>query len=142
MKEILTDSAEKTMEFASFLARGLKPGDIVALVGELGTGKTVFVKGLAKGLGVREHEYVNSPTFVIVKEYRGRVDLYHFDVYRLDEKSFCDTMDYERYFYGQGVTVIEWADKVASELPEKYLEVKIEHAGGDKRKIRITHVSG
>lgn len=135
---VRTDSEPETMELGSCLAGTLEAGDLVALIGDLGAGKTVFVKGVAKGLGVAEYLYVNSPSFVILKEYRGRIDLYHFDVYRLDPRAFADTLDYDRYFYGEGVAVVEWADRVADLLPEDRIEVSIEHEGENSRKFTIT----
>ena len=128
------------MDVASRLAKRLDEGDFVALVGELGSGKTMFVKGLAKGLGVEDYTYVNSPSFVVLKEYTGEKSLYHFDVYRLDQKSFCDTLDYERYFYNTGITVVEWADKLPDILPEEYLLVKISYHDGDKRRLEFKGV--
>ncbi len=139
-KIITTHSPEETMELASDLAKKLNAGDLIALIGNLGAGKTMFVKGLAKGLGVKDHSYVNSPSFVILKEYEGKRNLYHFDVYRLEAESFCDTLDYRKYFYGDGVTVVEWADKIKDILPEEYLEIKIEHAGDTERRIEINPV--
>jgi tRNA threonylcarbamoyladenosine biosynthesis protein TsaE len=137
-KVFITDSPKKTIELASRLAKSLGKGDVVALVGGLGAGKTIFAKGLAKGLGVADHSHVNSPSFVIMKEYSGKkVDLYHFDVYRLEEENFRDTLDYRSYFYGDGVTVVEWADKIIPELPEEYLEVSLEYKGIEKRKITL-----
>ena len=136
-KKIITYSPKETIDLAAGLAGKLNGGDIIALIGGLGAGKTVFVKGIAKGLGVADHDYVNSPTFVIVKEYQGKKELYHFDVYRLEEQSFCDTMDYKKYFYGEGITVVEWADKIIDELPEDYLEVRIEHKGIEAREITL-----
>lgn len=141
MKVLVTHSPEETIELASSLSGHLSGGDVVALVGELGSGKTMFVKGLAKGLGVKEYEYVNSPSFVIIKEYPGKkIDLYHFDVYRLESSEFCDTLDWEKYFYGSGITVIEWADKVLDLLPEEYIKVKIDHLGENERKLEIKPV--
>lgn len=137
MKKIITRSPEETMELAERIARGLGPGDFIALNGELGAGKTVFVKGVAKGLGIAEPLYVNSPSFVVMKEYHGDLDLYHFDVYRLDPESFCDTLDYERYFYGDGVTVVEWADKIQDVLPEEYIEIGICHKSPEEREFNI-----
>jgi len=100
-------------------------GDVVALNGDLGAGKTVFAKGMARGLGLMDYAHVNSPTFVIMKEYHGDLPLYHFDVYRLEERDFEDTVDYNDYFYGDGISVIEWAEKIAEVLPEDHLEIKI-----------------
>ena len=133
----LSKSVEETMEIGANFAKGLKRGDCVALIGDLGAGKTVFTKGVAKGLGVKNARYVNSPTFVIIKEYEGRFPLYHFDLYRLDGHSGNDFMNYEEYFYGDGVTVIEWADKIRELLPEKYIEVKLTVVDENKRRIEI-----
>jgi tRNA threonylcarbamoyladenosine biosynthesis protein TsaE len=140
VQEILikTDSPYKTMAVAEGFAKRLPRGTLVALNGELGAGKTVFVKGIAKGLGVPDHLYVNSPTFVIMKEYHGDMPLYHFDVYRLDKGSFEESVDHERYFYGDGVTVVEWADKVADLLPEDRVDILIEHISPSERSIRFT----
>ena len=137
MRMITTNSPDETLELGSKLARKLAPGDLVALIGELGAGKTMFTKGIAKGLGVGEYDYVNSPSFVVMKEYPGEKPLYHFDIYRLEEKSFSETLDYEEYFYGDGVTVVEWADKVADILPEEYLEVRISYLDEDKRRFEF-----
>jgi len=133
----LSKSVEETIEIGAMLAKGLKHGDIVGLVGKLGSGKTVFTKGIAKGLGVRGVRYVNSPTFVIIKEYKGKIPLYHFDLYRINKSNMIDLETYEEYFYGDGVTVIEWADKIRKILPKKYLEVKLSVVGENERKIEI-----
>jgi len=127
MNTITTNIEEQTIELAVRLAKLLAPGDLVALMGDLGAGKTVFAKGIAKGIGVKEHTYVSSPSFVILKEYIGTINLYHFDVYRLSSKEFSETIDYKKYFYTGGITVIEWADKIRDLLPEKYIEVHIDH---------------
>jgi tRNA threonylcarbamoyladenosine biosynthesis protein TsaE len=136
-KNITTNSPEETIEVAARIAQQLSPGDFIALKGDLGAGKTVFTKGLAKGLGVKDYRYVNSPTFIILKEYSGDIDLYHFDVYRLDEQSFANTIDYKKYFYGKGITVVEWADKIPDELPEECLEITISLKTSDSRDLRI-----
>jgi tRNA threonylcarbamoyladenosine biosynthesis protein TsaE len=127
-----------TIKAGESFSRRLKKGDLVALVGDLGSGKTVFTKGIAKGLGVKKPRYVNSPTFVIIKEYKGRLPLYHFDLYRLDHPGILDSENFEEYFYGDGVTVVEWADKIKKLLPKKRWEVKMAVAGECDRKIRIT----
>jgi len=136
----ISKSVEETMEIGAKFAKGLKKGDCVALIGDLGAGKTVFTKGVAKGLGVRNARYVNSPTFVIIKEYEGRFPLYHFDLYRLDGHSGFDDMNYEEYFYGDGVTVIEWADKIRELLPDRYWEVILKATDEKRRDIKIRRV--
>jgi tRNA threonylcarbamoyladenosine biosynthesis protein TsaE len=138
--EFITKSREETMELAESFAGMMSGGDLIALIGELGAGKTVFVKGLAKGLGVDGYNYVNSPSFVVVKEYDGKVPLYHFDVYRFCGKLFNETIDHERYFYAQGVTAVEWADKIPDILPDEYVEVTICYVRGDERSVRFRAV--
>ena len=112
-----------------------KMRSILKGVVDVGTGKKA--KGIAEGLGVKNARYVNSPTFVIIKEYKAKLPLYHFDLYRLEHHSSLDDMNYEEYFYGDGVTVIEWADKIRALLPKKYTEVRFSITGEDKRKINI-----
>lgn len=136
MKKI-SKSVKETISLGKKLASKLKKGSVVALVGDLGSGKTVFTKGIAEGLGVKNARYVNSPTFVIIKEYKGQLPLYHFDLYRLDYRTSLDEMNCEEYFYGDGVTVIEWADKMRKLLPKKYIEVRFSIAGEYSRKIEI-----
>jgi len=136
----ISKSVEETMDLGEIFAGGLKRGDCVALVGDLGAGKTVFTKGIAKGLGVKNARYVNSPTFVIIKEYDGKFPLYHFDLYRLDGHSGLDDMNWEEYFYGDGVTVIEWADKIRELLPDSYWEVNLKAVDEKRRDIRIKRV--
>ena len=143
MKErtkFITRSANETLALGERFAALVDGGDLIALIGDLGCGKTIFVKGLAKGLGVERYNYVNSPSFVVVKEYEGKVPLYHFDVYRFCSKLFCETMDPEKYFYSQGVTVVEWADKIVEVLPDEYVEVRISYGTGDERGINFRAV--
>jgi tRNA threonylcarbamoyladenosine biosynthesis protein TsaE len=129
--EIITTSPEETGQFAEKLAAHLKPGAVLTLEGDLGAGKTTFTKGLAKGLGVTKT--VNSPTFTIIKEYKGRLPLYHMDVYRLDD-SFED-LGFDEYFEGEGVTVVEWAHLIQDQLPEELLSLSIYREGDSTRKI-------
>ncbi|MEI6863170.1 MAG: tRNA (adenosine(37)-N6)-threonylcarbamoyltransferase complex ATPase subunit type 1 TsaE [Candidatus Omnitrophota bacterium] len=133
----ISNSVKETMDFGEKLAKRLKKGDFIALVGDLGSGKTVFTKGIARGLGVKNARYVNSPTFVIIKEYNGKLPLYHFDLYRLDHPGMLDAENFEEYFYGEGVSVVEWADKIKGLLPKKRWEIRMSVAGKDKRKINI-----
>ena len=134
---MVSKGVEDTIRMGSRLGKKLKKGGVVALIGDLGSGKTVFTKGIAKGLGVKNVRYVNSPTFVVIKEYKGRIPLYHFDLYRVDHPSMCDIENYGEYFYGDGITVIEWADKIRKLLPKKYWEVRLAAAGESERKIEI-----
>ena len=133
----ISRSIKETIGIGEGIAKSLKAGDVVALIGNLGSGKTVLTKGIAKGLGVKNVNYVNSPTFVIIKEYIARVPLYHLDVYRLNELATLDAETYEEYFYGDGVTVIEWADKIREILPKKYIEIRLSVIGECERKIEI-----
>lgn len=135
MKRI-TKSPGETFDQGYRFGRTLKPGSVVALIGELGAGKTIFTKGIAKALGIREYRYVNSPSFVLIKEYNsGRRPLYHFDLYRLKPKDALGTVGCEEYFYSKGVSVVEWADRAPDILPEGHITVRLRHLGKDKREI-------
>lgn len=134
---MISNSIDKTVAIGANLGKKLTAGDVVALIGDLGAGKTVFTKGIAQALGVRNLRYVNSPTFVIIKEYKGKLPLYHFDLYRLNKSNVIDSENFEEYFYGDGVTVVEWADKIRPLLPKSHIEVRLSVAGEGKRKIII-----
>ncbi|WP_449538598.1 tRNA (adenosine(37)-N6)-threonylcarbamoyltransferase complex ATPase subunit type 1 TsaE [Ferdinandcohnia sp. Marseille-Q9671] len=131
--EFITNTPEETDSFSYRLAERLEPGDVITLEGDLGAGKTTFTKGLAKGIGVIRT--VNSPTFTIIKEYKGRIPLYHMDVYRLEYSD--EDLGFDEYFEGNGVTVVEWAHLIEDRLPEERLTIKIEHMGDFKRKISV-----
>ena len=119
-----SNSAEDTFAFGQKLGREAVPGEIICLDGDLGVGKTVFTQGFAAGLGI--DDYVNSPTFNIVKEYEGgRLPLYHFDVYRIGDPSEMEEIGYEDYFYGQGVSIIEWPGQIEELLPKEARWVRI-----------------
>ena len=132
-----TANAEETIKLGEKIARRLKPGDLVALSGELGAGKTTLVKGLAKGLGVKNYRYVNSPSFVLVKEYKGKIPLFHFDIYRLNNLKDIEDIGYEDYLARDGVVVIEWSGKMARILPKKRLNVALKIKSPGKRTIAI-----
>ena len=134
--KITTNSAEETQKFARNFAKKLKKGDIFCLTGELGSGKTTFIQGLAKGLGVRGK--VISPTFVLMNIYKGRIPLYHFDLYRLNSTDEIRALGYEEFFYGEGAAVIEWAEKLKELLPAECVKIKVEILGKNKREIQIT----
>ena len=135
--EIISDSAGKTLDIGKRLAGNFKKGDIVCLFGELGSGKTVLTKGISSGLGV-DKDKVASPTFVILRQYQGKLMIYHFDLYRLNRPEDILDLGYEEYFFGEGISVIEWADKLGPLQPREFLKIQLLVAGKDKRKLKIS----
>ena len=129
--ELYTTDSNETDKFAAKLAGLLRPGDVIALEGDLGAGKTTFTKGLARGLEIKKT--VNSPTFTIIKEYHGRMPLYHMDVYRVADS--YEDLGFDEYFDGDGVTVVEWAHLIEEQLPTNRLTVFLFQEGQEKRKI-------
>ncbi|AMX84753.1 tRNA threonylcarbamoyladenosine biosynthesis protein TsaE [Geobacillus subterraneus] len=129
--ELIVHSPEETRAIARRLAERLEPGTVIALEGDLGAGKTTFTKGLAEGLGIRQN--VNSPTFTIMKQYEGRLPLYHMDVYRLEDE--WEDLGFDEYFAGDGVTVVEWAHLIAGQLPNERLTIHLLHRGDNERKL-------
>lgn len=133
-------SSQMTFEFAKKIGEKLKSGDVLCLDGDLGVGKTVFTKGVAAGLGIKDD--VSSPTFTLIQEYYGgRLPLYHFDVYRIDDPWDMDDLGYEEYFYGEGVCLVEWGSMIKELFPENTIYVRIEkdlEKGFDYRKITVS----
>ncbi len=132
-KVVISTNPDGTREIGKKLGLLLGPGDLVALAGPLGAGKTVFVKGMASGLGVEEE--VTSPSFNIVIEYRGRAPFYHVDFYRLGIESEAIGVGVEEYIYGEGVTAIEWADRFPNLLPPRRLDVRIDFGKKDQERV-------
>lgn len=133
MYQWMCHAPEETMGLSEKIAAYLRPRDVLTLSGDLGAGKTVFTKGLARGLGISE--VVSSPTFTIVKEYTsGRVPLYHMDVYRISDE---EDIGLEDYFNQEGITVVEWAENIPSWLPQDYLSVAIERINDHDRRLSI-----
>lgn len=132
-------SPEQTFQVGVKLSENARPGQVFTLTGDLGVGKTVFTQGFARGLGIEEP--VNSPTFTIVQEYEsGRLPFYHFDVYRIGDVEEMDEIGFEDYVYGEGVSLIEWANLIEEILPQERTEIVIEkdlEKGFDYRKITI-----
>lgn len=133
-------SSQMTFEFAKKIGENLKSGDVLCLDGDLGVGKTVFTKGVAAGLGIKDD--VSSPTFTLIQEYYGgRLPLYHFDVYRIDGPWDMDDLGYDEYFYGEGVCLVEWGSMIKELFPENTIYVHIEkdlEKGFDYRKITVS----
>nr|WP_308649424.1 tRNA (adenosine(37)-N6)-threonylcarbamoyltransferase complex ATPase subunit type 1 TsaE [uncultured Agathobacter sp.] len=142
-KQIESFSAEDTHALGKKLGENAKPGEVYTLLGDLGVGKTVLTQGIADGLGIKEA--ICSPTFTIVQVYdEGRMPFYHFDVYRIGDIEEMDEIGYEDYFYGDGLTMIEWANLIEEILPSKRKEITIEkdlEKGFDYRRITIKEVS-
>lgn len=142
-RTIETNMPQETFALGEAIGKSAMPGEVFTLIGDLGTGKTVFTQGLAKGLGIEEP--VNSPTFTIVQIYEeGRIPFYHFDVYRIGDIEEMQEIGYEDYFFGTGVCLIEWANLIEDILPTKYTQITIEkelEKGFDYRKIIIEEIN-
>lgn len=134
IKKIIIKDENDTRAFGFELAKKLEKGSIVALIGDLGTGKTTLTKSIAEGLGITE--MITSPTFTIVQEYpEGRLPLYHFDVYRINDVEEMYELGYEEYFFGQGVCVIEWADLIMDIIPADSIIIHIEYGATEDERI-------
>ncbi len=140
---IHVSKVEDTIKVGDLIGSLVKPASIIALKGELGAGKTVLVKGIARGLDVEEEP--NSPTFVIMNAYDGRIPLYHFDLYRISDIDELEGIGYEDYFFGEGVSVIEWADRVENILPEETIKIEIkipEEKNANSETVRYIKIEG
>lgn len=131
--ELVVHDESETLALAERLTHYLKAGDVLALEGDIGAGKTFFTKGIAKGLGIKRN--VNSPTFTIIKEYAGKLPLYHMDVYRLEGSE--EDLGFDEYFYGEGITVVEWAGFIEDQLPDERLTIEFTVSGPSSRKLRF-----
>lgn len=140
MPRITTSSAKETQDLAGSLSGFLLAGDVISLCGDLGAGKTCFTQGLARSLGIRER--ITSPTFNLIKEYENTLPLYHFDIYRLDTPDELYDLGYEEYFFGDGITVIEWGDKIQSLLPEAYLRIEFKRLKDDNARELVISYKG
>ena len=137
--ELLSGSVEETQALGERLGALLRPGDVVALHGELGSGKTTLIQGIARGLGC-EPQQVKSPTFVLMREYPGRIPLIHLDGYRMEGPAAAAWLDLDLIFSPTTVTVIEWADRFAGLLPESYVEIHMSHVSANRRRLRVAAV--
>lgn len=133
-----TQSPFETVRLGRRIGRLLHAGDIVALTGELGTGKTHLIKGLAAGAGVREPSYVSSPSFTFIHEYSGKIPFYHIDLYRLGSEKEAEELGLEEFLGNVGITAIEWADKISSRLPQDLLLIRLSYVDERSRSIEIS----
>jgi tRNA threonylcarbamoyladenosine biosynthesis protein TsaE len=139
--DFVSNSPEETIELGRKFGSQLKGGEVVAICGTLGSGKTHLIKGIAAGAGAAESKKVTSPTFVIINEYKGRLDIYHIDAYRLESILEFEMLGFDDYCHPDSVVLIEWADKIESEMGDiDYIRVELSHAGESKRKIHIENV--
>jgi len=136
--QIISDSAEKTFEIGSKIGSVLQPGNIVCLVGPLGSGKTTLVKGIAAGAGATKPNLVNSPSYVIINEYQGRFNIFHIDAYRINTIAEFESLGFEDILGPDSVVLIEWADKVSSLLGGlECIHIEMRHNGPSSRVIRL-----
>jgi len=134
----LSHSPEETQRLGIQVGQNLGAGDLVALTGELGSGKTCLIQGITLGLGILNPRQVTSPTFTLINEYKGRVPIYHFDLYRISRPEELYELGFEEYFYGNGVTLIEWAEKMMGWLPPQRLSIHIKILSESQREIQFS----
>ena len=135
---LISRSAEDTQIIGKIIGENLSNGDVVALIGELGSGKTCITQGIARGIGVPEEYQITSPTFTLINEYPGKTILYHVDIYRLSGSQDLEDMGYEEYFYTDGIIVIEWAEKIKELLPEDCFYIHLRYLDENKRELKIS----
>jgi tRNA threonylcarbamoyladenosine biosynthesis protein TsaE len=133
---LIVESQQETLNIGRHLGELLEAGDVVALIGELGSGKTCLTKGIAYGMGISDHQYVTSPSFTIINEYQGKFALYHIDLYRMEKGFDEELLGLKEYIYSPAVTVIEWAERL-SELPEERIEIHMDILGDERRRLYI-----
>src|SRR3989339_871218 len=139
MKTIISQSVEQTIAIGREIGEKLRGGEIFAITGDLGAGKTHLIKGIAAGAGAQDAHHVNSPTFVLVNEYIGRYDIFHIDAYRIETSAQFEQIGFDDFCYPQSVVLIEWADKVRDILAQitSCVWISIEHVGETERRIKI-----
>jgi tRNA threonylcarbamoyladenosine biosynthesis protein TsaE len=138
MQSIELKSLQHTKTLGDVLGRIVQPGDVITLAGSLGAGKTALTQAIGYGLGVDPHIYITSPTFSLLHEYMGRIPMYHMDLYRLEDESEIESLGLSDYFYDDGVTVIEWPEKLGSLVPEERLHIDLVISGNHSRTAKLT----
>lgn len=147
MQEITTNNPEETLQLGVSFGKQLKPGDVVLLFGDLGAGKTLLTQGISRGLGLGEKEYIRSPTFTLINEYKAKYPIYHIDLYRIESLAEIENLGLEEIFSGNGVSIVEWAEKLykipgdanSLVLPiDKKLEIHIIIQDADTRQFKIS----
>lgn len=142
LQALVSGDPPETFLIGRLIGETLKEGAIVALIGELGAGKTTLTQGIARGLGIEEGYQITSPTFTLINEYPGRVHLVHLDVYRLSGSQDLFDLGYEEYFFSESIVVIEWAEKIRDVLPDKTIFITMTYLDHNKRRIEISGREG
>ncbi|QEN09857.1 tRNA (adenosine(37)-N6)-threonylcarbamoyltransferase complex ATPase subunit type 1 TsaE [Oceanispirochaeta crateris] len=137
--ELLSHSFEETLQWGKKVGKSLKPGDIIALKGDLGAGKTSITKGIAKSLGIEDE--ITSPTYTIVSEYEGSIPLYHMDMYRISGVEEFEMLGVDELLFGKGITLIEWSERILEYLPEDCKSISIQIMESGVRKIILEGIS-
>lgn len=133
----VTKSSRQTMNWGKKLGKLVQGGEIIGLVGELGAGKTCFVRGFAEGIGVGKDAWVRSPTFTLINEYNGRLPVYHIDLYRVAQPAEQAGLDLREYLYGDGVSLVEWFGYLPADEVDEHLEISLTHLGGAQRELKF-----
>jgi tRNA threonylcarbamoyladenosine biosynthesis protein TsaE len=134
----LTRSPRQTMSWGSRLGRLLKGGEIIALIGELGAGKTCFVRGVTQGLEVGKEAWIRSPSFTLINEYHGRLPVYHIDLYRVEGRAQLEGLNLREYLYSDGVSLIEWFEHLPADEIDEFLEVRVAYVDGNRRQLTFS----
>ena len=132
-----THAPEETQAVGKQIGEALKPGDVVALVGDLGAGKTCLAQGIARGIGIAAHEVVNSPSYTLVNEYNGNIPIFHIDLYRLKHQNEILDLGLEEYLEGDGICIVEWANRISELLPKRHIHITIAWVDESTRTIAV-----
>ena len=135
---VFSGSPRQTMSWGSKLGKLLEGGEIIALIGELGAGKTCFVRGVTRGLEVRKDAWIRSPSFTLINEYHGRLPVYHIDLYRIETRAQVQGLNLREYLYSDGVSLIEWFENLPADEVDEYLELRIAYANGNRRQLTFS----
>lgn len=140
-KVIRTQSPQETQSLGVKIGEKLRPGDVIALIGDLGTGKTCLTQGIARGVGIAPDEVVSSPSYILINEYNGNIPIYHIDLYRIETEAEIAELGLGEYVYGDGICIIEWADRMDEALPDNCITIHMTWIDEYTRSITIQHSS-
>ena len=137
-RSVLTGSPRQTMSWGTKLGKLLEGSEIIALIGELGAGKTCFVRGVTRGLKVKKDVWIRSPSFTLINEYHGRLPVYHIDLYRIETRAQLEGLNLREYLYTDGVSLIEWFENLPADEVDEYLELRIAYTDGNRRQLTFS----